>query len=828
LRHDPSHEPPLPRAEQCTLRSDHAIGSGTVGTGGKTETMTPTVTPGSAIVADLMRGPGRAERVRHVQIVPARAADPSRWPAWADPQVVAGWQRAGVRQPWSHQTRTADIAWSGRHVTLATGTASGKSLAYLLPVLTAVRAGALEPSGRAATSLYLAPTKALAADQLATIEALGIDAVRAAGYDGDTPAAERRWVRRNAGIVLTNPDMLHHVVLPGHAHWAAFLRALKFVVVDECHHYRGVFGSHVAAVLRRLRRIAARYGADPVFVLASATTGDPRATAERLTGLDSVVVADDGSPRGRTDFVLWEPPLLPGGGEAGAPTRRTALAETADLLTDLVAGGVRTLAFVPSRRGAEVVAGSARRLLAEAAPELADRVASYRAGYLPEERRSLEANLRSGKVLGMAATSALELGIDVAGLDAVLICGWPGRRASLWQQAGRAGRRGTDALAVLIARDDPLDTYLVHHPEAIFGRPVEATVLDPDNPYVLAPHLCAAAAELPLTAQDLPLFGPNTLDLLATLVARGALRRRPSGWFWTRPERATHLADLRGTGGDPVRIAESATGRLLGTVEAGAADHTVHDGAVYLHQGESWLVRGFDQVDRVALVEPTDGEVSTQAREVVDIRVLSERLSARWGPVEMRLGTVEVTSQVTSFVRRDVRTGTLLGEEPLDLPARTLRTTAVWWTMPEELLAGCGVTAERIPGAAHAAEHAAIGLLPLVATCDRWDVGGVSTALHPDTGLPTIFVHDGHAGGAGFAERGFHAAQEWLRATRSVIGDCECERGCPSCVQSPKCGNGNEPLDKAGAARLLDAVLAHAPEEDPSKEGHDGIPGPGG
>jgi DEAD/DEAH box helicase domain-containing protein len=779
--------------------------------------------PESTLVAGLLRGPGRAERIRHVQVVPARAAAPGRWPDWADPQVVEGWRRAGVQEPWSHQSRTAEIAWSGRHVALATGTASGKSLAYLLPVLTAVREGASAPSGRAATALYLAPTKALAADQLSTIEHLGIDAVRASCYDGDTPAQERRWVRRYAGIVLTNPDMLHHVLLPGHPHWAAFLRGLRFVVVDECHHYRGVFGSHVAAVLRRLRRVAARYGADPVFVLASATTGDPRATAQRLTGLDSEVVDDDGSPRGRTDFVLWEPPLLPGGGEAGAPTRRTALAETADLLSDLVAGGVRTLAFVPSRRGAEVVAGSARRLLAEVAPELASRVASYRAGYLPEERRRLEADLRSGAVLAMAATSALELGIDVAGLDAVLICGWPGRRASMWQQAGRAGRRGTDALAVLIARDDPLDTYLVHHPEAVFGRPVEATVLDPDNPYVLAPHLCAAAAELPLTPDEVPMFGPNAPDLLATLVARGALRRRPAGWFWTRAERATDLADLRGTGGEPVRIAEAATGRLLGTVDAGAADHTVHDGAVYLHQGSSWLVRDFDQDNRVALVEPTDGEVSTQARDVVDIRVLAERRSLAWGPVQLRLGTVQVTSQVTSFTRRDVRSGRLLGQEPLELPVRTLRTTAVWWTMPVELLAEYAVPAEAIPGAAHAAEHAAIGLLPLVATCDRWDVGGVSTALHPDTGLPTIFVHDGHPGGAGFAERGFHAAQEWLRATRSVIGDCGCERGCPSCVQSPKCGNGNEPLDKAGAARLLDAVLAGAPGDDgQAAADHDG------
>ena len=760
-----------------------------------------------AAVARLTVGADRADRVRHVETVRSREGRSEDWPAWADPQVVRAFAGQGVRRPWSHQRRAADTAREGRHVVVSTGTASGKSLAYLLPVLTAVREGALAPSGRAATALYLAPTKALAADQLASVARLGLDGVRAATYDGDTPADERRWVRDHAGLVLTNPDLLHHSLLPGHARWSSFLRALRFVVVDECHHYRGVFGSHVAAVLRRLRRVAARYGSAPVFVLASATAADPAGTARRLTGLDVEPVTDDASPRGSTHFVLWEPPLLPGGGENDAPTRRTALAETGELLADLVADGTSTLAFVPSRRGAEAVAGTARRLLADVAPELPDQVAAYRGGYLPEERRQLESDLRSGRLRGLAATNALEMGIDVAGLDAVLICGWPGRRASLWQQAGRAGRRGQDALAVLVARDDPLDTYLVHHPDAIFGRDVEATVLDPDNPYVLAPHLCAAAAELPLTEADLPLFGAGTADLLQTLVVRGALRRRPAGWFWTRGERASDLADLRGTGGEPFRIVEDATGRVLGTVDAGAAHHTVHEGAVYLHQGRTWQVRDLDLDGHVALVAPGPDDVFTQARELTDVRVLSTRESEQWGDVGLHLGSVEVTSQVVSFLRRDTRSGRVLGEEPLDLPARTLRTTAVWWTLPEALLERYGIEPAAVPGAAHAAEHAAIGLLPLVATCDRWDVGGVSTALHPDTGVPTVFVHDGHPGGAGFAERGYRSAYAWLTATRDVIGDCECEAGCPSCVQSPKCGNGNAPLDKAGASAVLEVVL---------------------
>ncbi|MBK7623873.1 MAG: DUF1998 domain-containing protein [Kineosporiaceae bacterium] len=776
---------------------------------------------------------GRGERVLHAHTIPARPGEHSPWPTWADPVVVQAFGRCGVDRPWRHQTLAAEAAWRGHHVALATGTASGKSLVYQLAALSAARgstsgyvggSGPRRPdggsgratgwgSGRAAGTLYLAPTKALAADQLASLEALGVPGVRAATYDGDTPLDQRRWIRDHVEIVLTNPDLLHHGLLPSHPRWASFLRSLQFVVVDEAHHYRGVFGAHVAATLRRLRRVARHYGADPVFLTASATAADPERTAADLTGLDAgqfEVVTRDHSPRGATTFLLWEPPLLPGGGEHGAPTRRSAILETAELVTDLVAAGVATLAFIPSRRGVETVAATSRRLLAEVDPELPSRVAAYRGGYLPEERRALEADLRAGRLVALAATNALELGIDISGLDAVVICGWPGRRASLWQQAGRAGRDGGEALAVLVARDDPLDTYLVHHPEAIFGRSVEATVLDPSNPYVLAPHLCAAAAELPLREVDVDLFGEHTASVLDALTVRGALRRRPTGWFWTRSEPASRLADLRGTGGDPIRIVQPSTGRVLGSVDAGAAHHTVHPGAVYVHQGESWVVNDLDLDAGLALVEPTGDDLVTQAREITDVRLLDERRSRRWGRVQLATGTVEVTSQVVSYLRRTVVDGRVIAEQPLDLPPRTLRTTAVWWTVPAELLAEHGVGATRVPGAAHAAEHAAIGMLPLVATCDRWDIGGVSTALHADTGEPTIVVYDGHPGGAGFSERGFSAAATWLTATITVIRDCECESGCPSCVQSPKCGNGNEPLDKDGAVRLLNAVLAEA------------------
>ncbi len=754
----------------------------------------------------LLLDPAHRDKVTHVEHVPAREGRRADWPLWVPDLLRDRLALAGVPSPWEHQAQAADLAWGGQSVVVSTGTASGKSLAYLLPVLSSMLVD------DRATALYLSPTKALATDQLRAVRALNLMAVRAATYDGDTPREERDWVRRHARLVLTNPDMVHRAMLPRHSDFASFLRQLRFVGVDECHTYRGVFGSHVAQVLRRLRRVCARYGSEPVFVLASATASDPETSAGLLTGRPVVAVSNDASPRGQTEFAMWEPPLLPdygagGGGENGARVRRSATAETGDLLADLVVEGARTIAFVRSRRGAEVVALGARRALEEAAPELRDRLAAYRAGYLPEERRELERRLQSGDLLGVAATNALELGVDVAGLDAVIITGWPGTRASVWQQAGRAGRAGQGALAVLVARDDPLDTYLVHHPEALFGRPVEATVLDPSNPYVLGPHLCCGAAELPLTEADLELFGdPEAVRLLlADLVRRGLLRSRANGWFWTSRERPD--ADIRGTGGPPVRLVEVATGRLLGTVDSAASHSQAHTGAVYLHQGETYVVEQLDLDESVALVRRDDPEWSTSARDITDIRVVEELRTQAFPGVALSFGTVDVSNQVVSFLRKRVGSGEVLGEEPLDLPARELRTRAVWYTLDSALLEAAGLPWAAVPGAAHAAEHAAIGLLPLFATCDRWDIGGVSTALHEDTGLATVFVYDGHPGGAGFAERGYARAAAWLRATREAIASCECETGCPSCVQSPKCGNGNEPLDKAGAVRLLDVVL---------------------
>lgn len=768
--------------------------------------------------------PAAADPVTHVAELPARQARHAAWPSWADAQVVAALRSAGVARPWAHQVEAASLAFEGRHVVISTGTASGKSLAYQLPVLSAL------VQDERACALYLAPTKALGADQLRTVSSFAVPGVRAASYDGDTPMAERDWVRAHARWMFTNPDMLHRGILTNHARWARFFRKLTYVVVDECHTYRGVFGSHVALLLRRLLRVARHYGSSPVFVLASATTAEPAEFAARLTGEECEQVVDDASPRGARVVALWEPPLLSDLiGENGAPVRRSAGAEAGRILAELVVEGARSLVFARSRRGAELTSLGARRLLSEVDSKLAGQVAAYRAGFLPEERRELERALLSGELLGVATTNALELGVDIAGLDAVVLAGYPGTLASFWQQAGRAGRAADDALVVFVARDDPLDTYLVHHPEAILERPVETAVLDPANPYVLAPQLACAAAELPITAGELDTFGGEAArDVLDSLVAQRLLRRRPSGWYWTSRDRPHHEVDIRGSGGDQVAVVEADTSRLLGTVDPGSACTTVHPGAVYLHQGSSYVVDELDLESGIALVHAEDPDWTTSPREVADISVLNTHERIDYGGVSVCLGDVAVSSQVVGFLRRRP-SGQILDQVPLDLPEQKLETRAVWYTVSSELLeggpengrtpGGAGLDPARVPGALHAAEHAAIGLLPLFATCDRWDIGGVSTALHIDTGEATVFVHDGHPGGAGFADRGFAALVPWLAATREAINSCECPAGCPSCVQSPKCGNGNDPLDKAGAVAVLDAVLG-AVRQHGGRNGH--------
>lgn len=771
---------------------------------------------GSDLLAAALAGTATDERpLRHVAELPPRAGRPADWPAWAEPDVVKAFADRGIAAPWSHQFAAADLAYAGRHVVVSTGTASGKSLAYQLPVLNAL---ATDPRARV---LYLSPTKALGHDQLRAAHALTAAvprlhdpgfAVAPTAYDGDSPAEVRRFARERSRWLFSNPDMIHVSILRNHARWAVLLRGLRFVVVDECHYYRGVFGSNVAMVLRRLLRLCARYSSAPTVIFASATTDSPGATAAELIGLPVQEVTEDGSPQGARTVALWEPALRADlVGENGAPVRRSAGAEAARVMADLIAEGAQTLTFVRSRRAAELTALGAQARLDDIAPELSRTVASYRAGYLAEDRTALERALAEGRLRGLATTNALELGVDIAGLDAVVLAGFPGTVASFWQQAGRSGRRGQGALVVLIARDDPLDTYLVHNPAALLDKPVERVVIDPGNPYILGPQLLCAATELPLDEVEVRELGAT--DVADGLVDDGLLRRR-SGKYFPVPGLEPHAAvDIRGSVGGQIVIVETDTGRLLGSAGVGQAPVSVHPGAVYLHQGDSYVVDSLDTEEGIAFVHAEDPGYATFAREITDIAVTGTGERAAFGPVTLGLVPVRVTHRVVGYLRRRL-SGEVIDFIELDMPEHTLVTTAAMYTITEDALLRNGIDGMRIPGALHAAEHAAIGLLPLVASCDRGDIGGLSTAVGPEPdGLPSVFVYDGYPGGAGFAERGFRKTRTWLGATAGAIEACECPRGCPSCVQSPKCGNGNDPLDKAGAVQVLRLVLAELARE---------------
>lgn len=722
---------------------------------------------------------------------------PARPAVYADPErplpeaLVRALRAGGIDRFFRHQADAIDHLRRGTHTVIATGTASGKTLAYQVPIFEAILTGRV--------ALYLSPTKALAQDQIRQITRFGVDGVFPETYDGDTPTSVRASIRRKANVVLTNPDMLHVGILSHHELWRPFLTKLAFVVVDESHVLRGVFGSHVALVLRRLRRLAARYGSEPTFALASATIGNPAEHASQLTGLPIVAVTDDGAPTGERHVVFWNPPFL---SDALDGRRRSSNAEAAKILAELVDFEAKTLAFSKTRVSAELVARYAKHDGDRA-------VVAYRAGYLAAERRDIEAGLQDGRYTGVSATNALELGIDVGDLDAVVLNGFPGTVSSARQQAGRAGRSGQPSLAVVVPQDEPLDQYYAAHPNEFFAKPHEAALVNPTNPHVLGPHLGCAAYELPLTGENGSVFGPID-DITAELVAAGDLRERRGRLYWARPRPPAPDVDIRSAGGLPFRIVEEGTGRLIGTVDGSRAHSTVHPGAIYLHQGETYRVADLILDDHVALVRTEAADEYTQAKTNIDLVVLATEREGRLGPHGLYHGLVEVTEQVIGYQRKRLPGGDVIDTHELDLPPQRLVTRAVWYTMTDGRVRRAlhGIDEEDVMlGALHAAEHAAIGILPVFAMCDRWDIGGLSTNFHPDTGDPTIFIYDGYPLGAGISEHAFTVAREHLEATRDHARDCPCAAGCPSCVQSPKCGNWNEPLHKLGAVRVLDLLL---------------------
>ena len=734
-------------------------------------------------------------QVVHRSSEPALSGVAEPLPGDLDPRIACALIAQGIVVLHSHQARVWELARAGEHVCVVTGTASGKSLAFNLPVLAAIG------DRRAARALYVYPTKALAQDQARALTELRLG-LRPAVYDGDTPRDRRALVRRWANPILTNPDMLHVGILPNHSRWADVLSQLEFVVIDEAHAYRGVFGSHVACVLRRLRRVCALYGASPQFLLASATVANPREAARALTGLDVEVVDIDGAPRAEREIVIWDPPLL----DERSGERASSLGEAAGLLAGFARAGQRTICFARSRKATELIYRIARdALIAAGEGGIAERLAPYRAGYTPQERREIETALVRGDLLGVVATDALELGIDVGLLDCAVSVGFPGTVASLRQQWGRAGRRGA-GLAMLVPSEDGLDQFFARHPGALLNRRVEAAIMDCTSPEIRLGHLRAAAHEVPLGPDADDLLGEGALAQAEELVVMGELVRTPAGLAWRGGSSPAGRVALRASAQGQVVVVDATTGQILGTVDDARAPWTVHEGAVYLHRGDPYRVLDLDLEESVALVEPFAGDWYTQPRRETDIAILRRAL----GPlhvcgVELSLGEIEVTDRVVGYQRRSLPGHAAIDTLPLDLPERRFRTAGLWFVPPDELLEEDPAA---LVGALHAAEHTLISVLPLYAMCDRWDIGGLSTNLHPQTGRATVVIYEGHPGGVGLVRRGVERFEGLVADAARIVSECPCEAGCPSCVQSPKCGNLNEMLDKAAATRLLGAMTS--------------------
>ena len=707
------------------------------------------------------------------------------------PELRAALERNGIESLYAHQADALESAYR-QDTIVTTGTASGKSLAFNLPVLDTLA------HDRSARALYLYPTKALAQDQARALHKLGLPYLRPSIYDGDTPREERRAIRGRSNLILSNPDMLHVGVLPNHGSWGDLLANLAWIVVDEAHTYRGVFGSHVANVLRRLARLALAYGTEPRFLLASATIANPVELAEGLTGREVALVDRDGAPRAERRIAMWNPPLV----DERTGARASPLGEAADLLADLVEQGVRTICFLKSRRGVELIQRFTRlRLENRGRGDLAALVAPYRAGYTPTQRREIEQRLMAGELRAVVATDALELGIDVGDLDAAICVTFPGTVASLRQMWGRAGRRHT-GLALYVAGADALDQFFCRHPDEFLARPVESAILDPEAEEIHLAHLWAAAYEMPLTPGDAEFFGDGWEPAARRLVSMGRLRER-GGRYLPRGEGfpAAEIP-LRSASPDSVAVVEAEAGEVIGSVETARAHSAVHPGAIYLHMGSSYEVADLDLESRRALVSSFSGDYYTQPKKETDTWI-EEVLDCREvAGCALSFGTVSVSEQVTAFQRKRVSDHENLDLVALDMPEQHFSTQALWYELPEDVLKR-DFPLEHLLGSLHAAEHTQIAVLPLIAMCDRWDIGGLSTNFHAQTGRPTVFIYDGHPGGIGITRLGFNRFETLVRDAMRLISECPCRSGCPSCVQSPKCGNLNEPLNKNGALELL-------------------------
>jgi len=747
------------------------------------------------VLDGLLSSPDFRGRVKYVKKLEARKAVYGELSPPLPHELSGALARAGIERLYSHQVRAIELSREGKHFVVVTGTASGKTLCYNIPVLESLL------SKENANAFYVFPTKALAQDQLKGLLRLGSQderissCLRLGTYDGDTTPYARRKLREAANVILTNPDMLHQGILPYHTRWSRFFSNLEYVVIDEIHAYRGIFGSNVANVIRRLRRVCNHYGSDPKFILCSATIRNPRDLASQLTGLDVETISEDGSPRGPKLFIFWNPPFL----DEARMERRSSNVEAKELLVELVRNGIQTIAFTKARVVAELIYRYASDELLRHRPALRelkepkelkglkqpkDCIRPYRAGYLPEERREIERQLFSGELMGVVSTNALELGIDVGGLDASITVGFPGTIASTWQQAGRAGRGTREAISILVAYNDPIDQYLMRHPEYFFKQSPESAVVAPENPYILAGHLCAAAFELPISESDRELFGPLTEEITPVLEEEGNLKEIDKRWYWSSTDFPAASVNLRTISDDTYTIVDAKQGNaVIGTVDAISAPELVYPEAIYLHEGETYFTRKLDLEQKIAYVERAEVDYYTQPVLDTSLRVLRQRKEKEWAGQKVVLGDADVTWATIAFKKIKFYSLDSIGYKTLDLPAQHLETSSMWIVPAASLLKQIRSTGENPVEGLAGIRNIMINVVPLFAMCDRQDIGGVIDSSN--TGTPTIFIYDRFQGGLGFAERTYELIEEVLQACLSLVNECECSEGCPSCVGLP-------------------------------------------
>ncbi|WP_373839386.1 DEAD/DEAH box helicase [Methanospirillum sp.] len=728
--------------------------------------------------------------IAHIQKIPGNKAVFSPVPDVL-PAGVKDWLSKEGMRLYSHQVEAIEAIAGGEDVILCTPTASGKTLSFLLPFLS------IRQQVRDATALAIYPAKALTRDQYKTMQELekatGMR-ISPAIYDGDTPQHDRPLIREQAGLILTNPYELHQI-LPWHRQWSSFFSRLRYIILDEAHQYRGVFGSSISSLIRRLLRICEHYGSNPQFFLSSATLANPAVFACHLTGRETTIIDTSGAPTGDRFFILYNPYQ-----EMVQP--RSVYSESAEILSILVDAGLQSLCFTGSRRMTEMVSVWAKNSLSRKSPDKINCIAAYRAGYLPKERQELEQNLKSGNMLGLVSTNALELGINIGSLDAVVMTGYPGTMMSVWQQAGRAGRSVSDALAILIAMQNPLDQFFMRHPEEFFSRPHEYAIIDTKNPYILSGQLLCAASELPVRPEsDIRWFGKKISEHLEALVGNGLVARTPRGYVYTGLKRAGELVSLS-------QISEVWTvevkNRVIETVDIRQACREAHPGAVLIHQGERYLVSSWDFDRRRIFADREDPGYYTRVNHQTGIEIRERLISRDIRSGTLCLGRVSVSEQYTGYRRLiDEKT---ISTEPLSLKPITFETKSVWIEFSQEGMGALSVDRD-VDGSLHGAEHALIAMMPYHVLCDRWDLGGLSSGYSAQArGRSVIFIYDGYEGGIGLAERAYHIYEELCQSAEKMVRECRCKDGCPACIYSPKCGNDNQPLDKKGCIALLQHI----------------------